>query len=89
LHSTLIAEFHGVWKKNLHGLKPLAIKAQRRRHVSIDMAAVFVKIQDDGCAAMTWTLARGSDTLQDIKNVVWCRQIDVESKAEAVRPQEM
>jgi hypothetical protein len=57
--------------------------------MSIDMAAVFVKIQDDGCTAMTWTLARGRDTLQDIKDVVCCRQIDMESKARAVRRQEM
>jgi hypothetical protein len=53
------------------------------------MAAVFVKIQDDGCTAMTCTLARGRDTLQDIKNVICCRQIDMESKARAVRRQEM
>ena len=57
--------------------------------MSIDMAAVFVKIQDDGCTAMTCTLARGRDTLQDIKNVICCRQIDMESKARAVRRQEM
>ena len=53
------------------------------RHLSIDMAAVFVKIQNDGRADMAGTLARGRDTPQDMRNVVQCRKIDMEINGRA------
>jgi hypothetical protein len=53
------------------------------RHLSIDMAAVFVKIQNDGRAGTTGTLVRGRDTPQDMRNVDQRRKIDAESNGRA------
>jgi hypothetical protein len=47
------------------------------------MAAVFVKIQNDGRAGTTGTLVRGRDTPQDMRNVDQRRKIDAESNGRA------
>ena len=58
---------------------------------TIDMAAVFAKIQDDDGAEMTGMPARRRETPQDDRSVLRCRKGDVERDGmpESVRRWEM